>query len=720
MRVLVEQTRECVVEWLSNLGLLAVDAPAEHSSDQVAVHVLMGGDLEIDWDHWPERDQILIGTQDMLLSRALNRGYAMSRYRWPVQFGLLNNDCLWVLDEVQLMGSGLATSAQLQAFRRKLGTIAGTPSIWMSATMLPEWLETIDFQQALDAPYSLEISSEDHLVARPRLEAIKKLERADFDASTNGRSEAELARQNHTAGTRTMVVVNTVKRAQAIYKSLCKAKTPAEVVLLHSQFRQVERNRALERVLADPEEQGTIAVCTQVVEAGVDVSAKLLISDLAPWSSMVQRFGRCNRAGEYNDNMDAMVVWIAPPNLDNDRKLKSAPYTGDSLRAAAERLGKLTDVGPSRLPPLEESLTSAHVLRRKDLVELFDTTPDLAGADIDVSRFIREVDEHHVQVFWREVTQKAPPASDELGPAREELCSVPLGEINLGKRKAWRWDHLEKQWSQPAALYPGLVLMLAASEGGYDKKSGWMANHKKQVPVLSTWSPDNDHNDRDSWSEHRSWEAIATHTGEVANELERLVAAMGLASSPLIGDLRIAALWHDAGKAHEVFQGALPDEKPPGGPWAKSEGKMKYYERPGFRHELASALAMLGHELPDLAAYLAAAHHGKVRLSIRSLPHETRPEDDTRRFARGVWDGDVLPEFDLENGVTIPTSRLDLSYMELGEDPRSGPSWLARMLALRDAPDLGPFRLAFLEALIRIADWRASGAAVTEQPEEVS
>jgi hypothetical protein len=48
----------------------------------------------------------------MLLSRALNRGYGMSRYRWPMHFGLLNNDCLWVMDEVQLMGSGLTTSLQ--------------------------------------------------------------------------------------------------------------------------------------------------------------------------------------------------------------------------------------------------------------------------------------------------------------------------------------------------------------------------------------------------------------------------------------------------------------------------------------------------------------------------------------------------------------------------------------------------------------------------------
>jgi CRISPR-associated endonuclease/helicase Cas3 len=54
----------------------------------------------------------------MLLSRALMRGYGMSRFGWPIDFGLLHTDALWVFDEVQLMSAGLTTSAQLDAFRR--------------------------------------------------------------------------------------------------------------------------------------------------------------------------------------------------------------------------------------------------------------------------------------------------------------------------------------------------------------------------------------------------------------------------------------------------------------------------------------------------------------------------------------------------------------------------------------------------------------------------
>ena len=151
----MEQTRNKATEWLKELGMLA-DVPgddasvggwaAEHNDyeKRIAVTVLMGGEDKNEWDLFPERDAIIIGTQDMLLSRALNRGYGMSRYRWPVHFGLLNNDCLWVMDEVQLMGVGVETSAQLQGFCESFGTLQKVQYIWMSATLDKDRLDTVD------------------------------------------------------------------------------------------------------------------------------------------------------------------------------------------------------------------------------------------------------------------------------------------------------------------------------------------------------------------------------------------------------------------------------------------------------------------------------------------------------------------------------------------------------------------------------------------------
>ena len=182
--------------------------------------------------------------------------------------------------------------------------------------------------------------------------------------------------------------------------------------------------------------------------------------------------------------------------------------------------------------------------------------------------------------------------------------------------------------------------------------------------------------------------------------------------------LEKAANWHDVGKAHDAFQNMLLGSGTPPytNLWAKSktaskrptywvgDGNDDRIKRPYFRHELASALAWLQTEsnsyTKNLVAYLIAAHHGKIRLSIRSLPQEEKPPNDEVLFARGIWQEDKLPS--VQSILTAPI-KLDLSIMRLGEG-----SWLERMIALRDHKDFGPFMLSFLEGVLRIADWRGS------------
>ncbi|MFH0959244.1 MAG: DEAD/DEAH box helicase, partial [Pseudomonadota bacterium] len=279
MRVLVEQTAFNAREWIKNL----VNDGFVPDDWLQSVYVLMGGEIDEDWDRFPERDAILIGTQDQLLSRALNRGYAMSRFRWPVQFGLLNNDCLWVMDEIQLMGSGLATTTQLEAFRHGFGTAQSVRSIWMSATLQRSWLSTIDFDPLSGNLDELELTDDDKNTpcVNRLFQARKPLEKADCPFE-HPKKIAEMVLDAHQKGTRTLVVVNTVRRAMDIYGALKKEKPGSLLTLLHSRFRPPERLHALERILSPPEHDGSICVSTQAVEAGVDVSANTLITDLAP------------------------------------------------------------------------------------------------------------------------------------------------------------------------------------------------------------------------------------------------------------------------------------------------------------------------------------------------------------------------------------------------------------------------------------------------------
>lgn len=706
MRVLVEQTRDVAVNVVKRLGTGA------------RVVVLMGGVEDTgEWDIHPEEDAILIGTQDMLLSRALNRGYGMSRYRWPLHFGLLNNDCQWVIDEVQLVGAGVATSAQLQALRRKLGTVLPTRTCWMSATLAERWLRTVDVaDEDLEGHLSLEASDRAHSVVARRVGAKKALIPAKTSiGDTRGLAKEILAA--HREGTRTLAIVNTVDRARELFEQLGKSKQSPELVLLHSRFRIADRSAALQRAMATPGSTGTIVVATQVIEAGVDLSSSVLFTESAPWASLVQRFGRCNRTGEDDG---ARVFWVSLPSDEKQREKLSRPYGLADIIDAEKTLASVDQVGPGSLPRKELGLERGLVLRRRDLLDLFDTTPDLSGSDVDVSRFIREADDLDLRVCWRSIETE--PDADAPSPSREELCSVPLGVARdwlKDGRAMWTWDALRGRWARVERVHPGLTLLLRSEDGGYDAVHGLLPKSTAAVPPVDVAAlakePDRG-NDGEPESEWKAWYSLSKHSNDVAEEASALSKLLSLPSQ-LAEELTQAGRWHDAGKAHEVWQAAARrlGTEPPVELVAKSQalrGRIRFEGRPGFRHELASALLALQSGEGDLRCFLIASHHGKVRLSLRSLPTENAPDDEERLFARGVWDGDEMPLIDLGGGKSVPAQKLSLAPMMLGDG--EGRSWLSRMLALRDDPQLGPFRLGFLEGLIKCADERASRNAVTQ------
>jgi len=695
MRTLVEQTVSACASWFERLG---IDVP---------VHAMLGGAVDARWEEHPDRDLVIVGTQDQLLSRALNRGYGASRYRWPVHFGLLHEDALWILDEVQLFGVGLSTTAQLQAFRESFGTWFSSRSLWMSATLDPRMLRTVDLSREL-VRQQLDDEDRRHPFLQARLAAAKQLSPAatpfDKDLARWSKALAAEVVAKHVAGTRTLVVLNRVDRAQALHAALGGRDLPT--ALVHSRFRPFERQRIQAAALA-PDWHGVL-VATQAIEAGVDVSSRTLFTEIAAWPSLVQRFGRCNRWAEH---ASASVFWLDLPDNDD----AAAPYSVDDLGHARVLLTSHSDVGPASLalghPERAEPLEP--VVRRRDLLELFDTTPDLAGHDIDVSPFIRDAGTPDMQVAWR-AWEGGPPPSDLPALHRDELCRVPIYDLRklvAPTRRAWRWDPLERRWTSVVAdrIVPGSMVLLHVESGGYDPDRGWTANRRDRPSVVPLDAAVPQDDDEADWltvgCDH--FVTLEQHAIDVAEELEALRAGLG---GPLPWDeLERAARWHDLGKVHTCFQdmllSGLPDGDPRAtqGPWAKSDGRSgRRNARRYFRHELASALPLLQQGGSDLEAYVVAAHHGKVRMAIRSRPGERGPKDDPGlRYALGVWEGDVLPGCRLGPGEAVPEITLSLAPMELG-----GQGWTERVHALLHR--LGPFRLALLEALVRVADWRGT------------
>jgi CRISPR-associated endonuclease/helicase Cas3 len=642
------------------------------------------------------------------------RGYGMSRYQWPVHFAFLHNDALWVLDEIQLMGAGLPTTAQIEAFRRtdrqgQSPLARPSRTLWVSATLNRDWLATVDFRPHLDGLRRTALDDQERALpcVTERIHAVKTLQPADTALTADNAKDyaATLAREVlacHQPAATTLVIVNQVDRAQALYREINKDSQAPPLLLLHSRFRAAERRAIEARLREPPSPQGRVVIATQAIEAGVDLTSRTLFVELAPWSSLVQRFGRSNRYGESNAIGGADIHWI---DIADDKG--TGPYSPEDLAAARAKLAGLASAAPADLPRTDEAAPLWPILRRRDFLDLFNTDPDLSGFDVDVSDYIRDADKPPLAVFWRDFEDQP---GEQPAPAREELCPVSVGQAaKLKKRDLWRWDSLGRGWIPlVGAPRPGMTLMLRARDGGYDPDLGFVADSRKPVGTLPTSTAAPDESFRDDWRSAQPQPVeLPDHLANTARAAKALCERLGESSPAVVR----AARWHDVGKAHEVFQATMTacNEMPQGDGrlWAKSRCHGARHQRPYFRHELASALAWLethdGEPDADLIAYLIAAHHGKVRLSLRAMPDE-REAPDGQRYARGVWEGDRLPALAFD-GEQCPETALRLALMELGEGEQ-GPSWTARTQALLATQ--GPFRLAWLEALVRIADWRAT------------
>lgn len=647
----------------------------------------IGGAASVQWYLQPENNAMIVGTQDMLLSRALGRGYAAGRARWPIDFGMLNSDCLWVFDEVQLMGVSAITGSQLQCFREwgkieePTKLLRPSYSWWSSATLRPRWLETVDSVDVIEAATGKSASVPDPDKQIPTYAAIKPLTLSQISSKLKEAAKpiAEVAIKLHgEPGLRgacvTLVVLNKVDTAVEVAKQIGKLlpkDSPIDVRLIHSRFRGKERERwrssegdggFLTKGACQAESTNRIIVSTQVIEAGVDISAGSadenrggLVTELAPWSSLVQRFGRAARYGG-----TGRVVVL-------DRQLTgkdAAPYDEAQLTAAREALTRVADGGLSSLaafdqtlkndPALDEALFKLeynHLLSRNEFDELFDNSLDVTGDDIDISRFIREDDETNAYVCWIETDVDSenlkwrPP--NKFMPTRTNICPAPFLAVRdwlfdakktEGFRKlrvpyAFVWDYENGRWigvRRNEDISPGSTVLVDFRIGGYDVEAGFTGESSTKPvaepvalsEVMKCAVSANEHANRSQSSDSLSitdveFQSIADHGREVGDLAEQLAREIGFEDN-VTRICRLAGYWHDWGKSHPVFQANIIRRsqerknsrdiaKAPKNAWLHFAHRffncpelslpelykeLPHGRRSGFRHELASVLGI--------------------------------------------------------------------------------------------------------------------------------
>lgn len=156
-------------------------------------------------------------------------------------------------------------------------------------------------------------------------------------------------------GRRVLWVVNTVARAQRL------ARRFAEGLCYHSRFKLEDRQRAHQATVEQfkTSTHAVIAVTTQVCEMSLDLDADVLITELAPWPSIVQRMGRANRHRRHGDAFRARVILYEPERV--------LPYSRDELATARQAVTELQAAGGAvaqrTLADLLERFSTAEALR---------------------------------------------------------------------------------------------------------------------------------------------------------------------------------------------------------------------------------------------------------------------------------------------------------------------------------------------------------------------
>lgn len=424
------------------------------------------------------RADLIFATIDQVLSSWLLHPYSLSQRKGNLNAGAFVGSYL-VFDEFHLFDPDSTLPTTLHMLKTLQGV---SPFVLMTATFSAEMLTNL--AQTLNAVPVLLTSEE--LAEIPAQHKDRRYQ-THADSLTwrdeDKRTLANPAAMDHILSChqaqqgwqRTLVVCNQVERAQAVYQAL-RALSPAEVQveLLHSRFLFADRQdkeKQLQKEFGKALEQRSapslIVVATQVVEVGLDLSAAVLHTELAPASAILQRAGRCARyAGESGQ---VHVYWLPKDGLQPYGERLAAEQcdlTWEWLQANQDR----------HLTFVDEQAFINHVHTKADAAMIRNLRLNKLDLDAEVRRLWRgEGDRGEASKLIRatnSLTIMVHGEPDRLAhdPFGVEQFSLFPGTL-IGKYKAWQSanDALDGDWDD--GKLPWLVQRLVEERNEDDAQA---------------------------------------------------------------------------------------------------------------------------------------------------------------------------------------------------------------------------------------------------------
>ncbi len=274
---------------------------------------------------------ITFATIDQVLSSFLLAPYSLPRRLANLNAGAIASSYL-VFDEFHLFEPTAMLPTTLEMLRMLRGVV---PFMLMTATFSRDMLHGL--AEILGATVVPGTTQERQ--AMQSLECQQKTRRYHLAAEPLS-AGAVLARHHQC----TLVICNTVARAQFLYNSLMDhpQRGDTQVRLLHSQFLPQDRThkeQEIRQVYAKKSaiEGNWITIATQVVEVGLDITCENLLTELAPANAILQRAGRCARYAQEQGDVHIFGRSLAVDGSEVDLVEKHMPYQGQKTECESTK-----------------------------------------------------------------------------------------------------------------------------------------------------------------------------------------------------------------------------------------------------------------------------------------------------------------------------------------------------------------------------------------------